>query len=305
MTKSVLINLLSAIAVLCLTGAAAGRDLSDCESGKAASAAANRLAMAEQNCADPEAVQTGKAQAPLAAKVMIKPKDILPGAEGAPAAVPNAGSLVRAKDFVVLVKRPENADGETLVLLHGSGGDETTLMSLAARIAPRAVLMGVRGRIVQDGKKRWYRRLTPTSFDQDDIRHEAAAFAGFLQDAVEKGRLDPDHTTFIGYSNGANLLAALTVLHPGLVERAVLLRPMSVLDEVPQAADLSQLRVLTVAGTADRIYAPLAPALEAVLRDHGASLDARTIKANHGLGKQDVSIVADWLDRANAISLNQ
>jgi predicted esterase len=304
MAKSVLINLLSAAAFLCLTGAAASRDLSDCENGKAASAVAGSLAAAEHDCADTAEVRQGKAQAPLA-KVMIKPQDIPPGAEDAPSAAPNTGSLMRAKDFVVLVKRPENADGETLVLLHGSGGDETTLMSLAARIAPRSVLMGVRGRLTQDGKKRWYRRLTPTSFDQSDIRHEAAAFADFLQDAVEKGTLDPDHTTFIGYSNGANLLAALTVLHPGLVERAVLLRPMSVLADIPQSADLSQLRVLMVAGASDLVYSPFAPMLEAMLRDHGARIDAHMIKANHGLSKQDVLIASEWLHRSNAISLNQ
>lgn len=281
-----------------MTEAATARDLADCDGGKATSAVA---AVAQQDCAP-----SGKAQAAaLVERTMLKPKETMPAVEDLPQAAPNTGSLIRARDFVVLVKRPENADGETLVLLHGSGGDETTLMGLAARIAPRAVLIGVRGRIVQDGKKRWYRRLTPTSFDQNDIRNEAAAFAAFLTDAIEKGTLDPDHTTFIGYSNGANLLAALTVLHPGLVERAVMLRPMSVLDAIPETADLSSLRALMVAGTSDLVYAPLAPALEAMLRDHGANLDARTIKANHGLGKQDVLVVGEWLHRSNAVSLNQ
>jgi predicted esterase len=164
------------------------------------------------------------------------------------------------------------------VLLHGSGGDETTMMALASRIAPRSVLMGVRGRVVQDGSKRWYARLTPTRFDQRDIRSEANAFAGFLQDAVKKKMLDLDHTTFVGYSNGANLLAALTLLHPGLVERAVLLRPMSVLEKIP-AVDLSSVRYLVVAGQADVTYSPFAPALEAMLKDHGARIDAHMIQA--------------------------
>jgi predicted esterase len=177
-------------------------------------------------------------------------------------------------------------------------------MSLASRIAPHSVLMGVRGRVTQDGQKRWYTLLTPTSFDQGDIRHEAAAFADFLHDAVEAGSIDLDHTTFIGYSNGANLLAALTLLHPGLVERAVLLRPMSVLDKIPPT-DLSKLRVLMVAGEADAVYAPFASALETSLRDHGARIDAHMIKANHGLGKQDIKLVSEWLARSNAVSLNQ
>jgi ubiquitin len=106
MAKSVLINLLSAAAFLCLTGTAASRDLSDCDNGKAASAVTGTMAEAEHDCADTAEVRPGKAQAPLA-KLMIKPKDIQPGAEDAPSAAPNAGTLMRAKDFVVLVKRPE------------------------------------------------------------------------------------------------------------------------------------------------------------------------------------------------------
>lgn len=299
-----LITMLSAIAILSLTGMATSRDLSDCESGKVTATTGNQIAVTARDCQDAAAAPSGKTHEPIPAKLMIKQNEALPEAGDLLPAVPNSGSLIRAKDFVVLTKRPENAVAETLVLLHGSGGNETTLMSLAARIAPRSVLMGVRGRVTQDGKKRWYKRLTPTSFDQSDIRHEAAAFADFLQDEVEAGSLDLDHTTFIGYSNGANLLAALTLLHPGLVERAVLLRPMSVLHKIPPT-DLSPLRVLMVAGASDTTYVPFAPALETMLRDHGAQIDAHTIKANHGLGKQDVKIVSEWLARSNAVSLNQ
>jgi predicted esterase len=226
-----------------------------------------------------------------------------PKATAALPADANASSIIHAENFTVLVKRPQNAVDETLVLLHGSGGDETTLMSLASRIAPRAVLMGVRGRVVQDGKKRWYRRLTPTRFDQRDIQSEAAAFAGFLTDAVKQKVLDLDHTVFLGYSNGANLLAALSLLHPGLVERAVLLRPMPVLDKVPDVS-LSGTRFLVVAGASDTTYAPFAPALEAALKGHGAYLEARTIKAGHGLGDEDVKVVSEWLARSSAVSLN-
>jgi predicted esterase len=287
--------MLSAIAVLSLTGAATSRDLSDCESGKKTAVTGNQIAVAERGC--PEAASDPS----IPAKAMIKPTEALP--DMLPA-VANTGSMMRAKDFVVLVKRPENPDAETLVLLHGSGGNETTLMSLASRIAPHSVLMGVRGRVTQDGKKRWYKRLTPTSFDQSDIRQEAAAFAEFLNDAVEARSIDLDHTTFIGYSNGAKLLAALTLLQPGLVERAVLLRPLSVLDKIP-STDLSKLRVLMIAGEADAVYAPFASALETSLRDHGARIDAHMIKANHGLGKQDIKLVSEWLARSNAVSLNQ
>ncbi|MFU0507110.1 alpha/beta hydrolase [Pseudaminobacter sp. NGMCC 1.201702] len=296
-----LFGAMSALVLLASAGVADARDLSDCErNGSQAQATKTgqpRTAVSStEACREASAAQTKSMPAKASVDVGSRNGGVL-----APPAI--SGSLLRAKDFVVLVKRPQNATAETIVLLHGSGGDETTLMSLASRAAPRSVLMGVRGRITQDGRKRWYRRLTPTKFDQRDIRAEAAAFADFIEDAVESRALDLSHTTFIGYSNGANLLAAMTLLHPGLIERAVLLRPMSVLDKIP-AVDLSNVRLLMVAGLADTTYAPFAPALETMLEEHGANLDARFIKADHGLGGEDVKIVSEWLDRSNAVSLN-
>lgn len=307
MAKKTFIGTLALIAALGVAGTASARDLSDCERNgsqarMAASTAANEkplvAAPAVRNCPDLSADAE-----PGAAKPETMTAVPIPQAPKALPAEATASPVIHADDFTVLIKRPENATAETLVLLHGSGGDETTLMSLASRIAPRAVLMGVRGRIVQDGKKRWYKRLTATRFDQRDIRLEAAAFADFLKDAARQKVIDLDHTTFLGYSNGANLLAALSLLHPGLVERAILLRPMSVLDTIPEV-NLSGTRFLVVAGDTDATYAPFAQALEATLQDHGAHLDARTIKASHSLGDEDAKVANEWLARSNAVSLN-
>jgi phospholipase/carboxylesterase len=199
-----------------------------------------------------------------------------------------------ASDFVHVVHRPENADGRTLVLLHGSGGDENSLMALAAKAAPSSLLIGVRGRVVQDGRQRWYRRLSPVRFDQDDIRREADAFADFLPRLMDEYDLDPARTVFLGYSNGANLLGALSMLHPGLVGSAILLRPMPVLDEAP-SAELSRCRYLLVAGTQDKLYAPFAPDLEQMLRGAGAAVEAHMIARDHMLAEDDIRLVADWL----------
>jgi predicted esterase len=213
-------------------------------------------------------------------------------------------AIERARQFKILVKRPARPSGDTLVLLHGSGGNETTLIPLAERVAPNAILMGMAGRVTQDGSKRWYQRITPTSFDQTDIRGEADALFAFLEDAVRGKKLDLGRTVFVGYSNGANILAAMSVLHPGLVRRAVLLRPMSVLDSIP-AADLKAARFLVVVGEGDRTYAPFGPALEDMLRQRGARVDARTVKRGHLLGDEDVKVVGEWLAASDAVSMQQ
>ncbi|MBZ9655357.1 alpha/beta hydrolase [Phyllobacterium lublinensis] len=209
------------------------------------------------------------------------------------------GSLHENLAFKYRIYRPQAPNGDTMVLLHGSGQDETSLVSFGAKIAPNALLLAVRGRVIQDGSNRWYRRLTPVSFDQKDIRSEAKAFAEFLKQVTQEYKIDPNRTTFLGYSNGANLINAVMMLYPDLVKQAVLLRSMPVLTGTVQA-NLANARVLTVSGASDQLYAPYAPALEEMLRAHGARVEARSIKSDHGLGKDDVKVVSEWLSGATA-----
>ncbi|QPC86181.1 alpha/beta hydrolase [Mesorhizobium sp. NBSH29] len=190
----------------------------------------------------------------------------------------------------------------TLVLLHGSGGDEAMLLPLAREAAPGAALLAVRGRVVQDGVTRWYRRVTPVRFDQDDIRGEADAFATFMRKASAAYGLAPANTVFVGYSNGANLVAALALLHPALVQRAALLRSMPVLEKPPVAA-LAAADFLVVAGKDDGLYARYAPTLERLLRKNGARVEAHQIAAGHGLDRMDADLVAGWLATGQAVSM--
>ncbi len=195
--------------------------------------------------------------------------------------------------FVHRFHSPEAGDGETLVLLHGSGGNETSLMPLAHRIAPRAALLGLRGRSTEEGQPRWFRRFSMARFDQADIRAEAAAFAAFLEEAQSAYGLDPARTICLGYSNGANLIGAVMLLHPGIVRRAILLRAMLVLVE-PAQADLADTQVLTLSGASDP-YGAYASELETLLKQSGAQLDARRIDAGHDLTDTDVAIAREWL----------
>lgn len=214
----------------------------------------------------------------------VLPQFALPG---------EARVIYRELPFVHRFHTPEKPDGTTIVLMHGTGGNETDLMPLARRIAPHATLLGVRGRSTEEGILRWFRRLTPTSFDQADIRFEAEAFQAFIAEAERAYGLAPDKMVFLGYSNGANLLAAFMLLHPGQVARAILLRPVMVLDTAPQA-DLSRSRILMLSGRSDS-YRSLAPALEQALRDAGAEIDAQIIAAGHELIKADQDSIAAWL----------
>jgi phospholipase/carboxylesterase len=215
---------------------------------------------------------------------VILPQFALPGRERV---------VYRDLPFVHRFFTPAEPDGTTLVLLHGSGGNETSLLPFAAKAAPRSVLLGIRGRSVEEGSPRWFRRHATAGFDQDDIRSEAEAFAAFVEGAAASYRLDPESTVFLGHSNGANFLSAFLQLYPHLVRRAVLLRPMPVLDEAP-AADLPDLDALVVAGERDS-YAPRAPELAAVLREGGARVEEIRVAEGHDVGDADIQPVGAWL----------
>jgi phospholipase/carboxylesterase len=219
---------------------------------------------------------------------------VTPERQAAAAAEQIDNAIERAENFAYLIRRPDKAASCTIVLLHGSGGDEASLMALAEKIDPNALLLGVRGRVRQEGINRWYRRLTPTSFDQQDVRSEAEAFASFLSTASAELELDLENAIFLGYSNGANLIGALTLLHPSLVHRAVLLRAMPVLEKAPEAA-LGNADILTIAGSSDATYGPFAPELEKLLSARGARVKAYMIDSGHGIGEEDARLVREWL----------
>ncbi|RAZ88568.1 alpha/beta hydrolase [Mesorhizobium hawassense] len=203
--------------------------------------------------------------------------------------------------FRYRVVTPAKSTGKCLFLLHGSGVDETTLIPLARQIAPDVTLVAARGRIPQDDGFRWFGRITPTSFEQTSIRDETAAYAEFAVEVSECYGLDLQRATFLGYSNGANVVSSLMLLHPGLVRRAALLRAMPVLDD-PPAVTLRGARVLIIAGAADQTYGPFAPALVTLFSQRGAEIDARIVAAGHEFGDADAAIVRQWLSASVAIA---
>ncbi len=216
-------------------------------------------------------------------KIML-PQFALPGEERMP---------MRDLHFIHRFHTPENPDGSVIVLLHGTGGNETDLMPLAAKLNPRATLLGVRGRSTEEGINRWFRRFDAVTYDQADIIAESEAFAGFVEGAIKGYGLDADKISFLGYSNGANLLGAIMQLHPGVVRRAILLRAVQALEN-PAVADLAGTDVLMLSGARDP-FNRMAPALEKALTDGGANLDARLIDAGHELAQADLTIGAEWL----------
>ncbi|MPT24885.1 MAG: alpha/beta hydrolase [Starkeya sp.] len=180
-----------------------------------------------------------------------------------------------------------------LLLLHGTGGDENDLVSLGGMIAPGAALLSPRGKVLEGGMPRFFRRLREGVFDEDDVRARAAELAGFIAEArAAYGLAAP---VAVGFSNGANIAAALLLTQPDVLAGAVLMRAMVPL-AVPPPADLAGRPVLLLSGAMDPIVPEEnAARLAGQLRAAGAALDHRTLPAGHGLSQADVTLARDFL----------
>ncbi|UHS60852.1 VOC family protein [Agrobacterium vaccinii] len=200
--------------------------------------------------------------------------------------------IYRDLPFIHRFHTPADPDGSTIVLLHGSGGSETSLMALAHTANPRATLLGVRGRSTEEDIARWFRRFSDLSFDEKDIASEAEAFAAFIEGALRA--YDPDRAklSFIGHSNGANFLAAFFALYPEFAQDALLLRPMAVLADWPQS-DLSGKRFTLAAGETDR-HKERTLALREHLAASGAQVAVNVLPHGHELGLEDVELAKQW-----------
>ena len=180
-----------------------------------------------------------------------------------------------------------------LLLLHGTGGDEDDLLPLGRALSPGAALLSPRGQVLEGGAPRFFRRLAEGVFDEADVVRRAGDLAGFVAAArAEYGLAAP---LAVGFSNGANIAAALLLLHPGVLAGAVLLRAMVPLAN-PAAGRLDGEPVLILSGRMDPIVpADNAAGLAAMLRQAGAAVTHEVLPAGHGLSQADLVRAKAWL----------
>ena len=183
----------------------------------------------------------------------------------------------------------------TLLLLHGTGGNERDLIPLGRELDPDASLLSPRGKILENGMPRFFRRLAEGVFDLEDLKIRTNELADFVAGAVRHYKLAADHVVGVGYSNGANIAASILLLRPEIMNTAILFRAMVPLrpEKLP---DLSSARVWIGGGDQD----PIIPGSETkrlseVLRRAGADVTVRFAKAAHGLINDDLNAARHWL----------
>jgi predicted esterase len=192
-----------------------------------------------------------------------------------------------------------NGATEALLLLHGTGGDESDLIDLARQLAPDAALLSPRGKVSENGAPRFFRRLREGVFDLEDLKFRANELADFILAAADSYKLDPKKIRAIGFSNGANIAGAMMLLRPEVLRYAALLRPMVPLHPA-QPPNLTEHKVLVAAGRADPIVSPAQTAeLVQLLQKYGADVTVSTANAGHHLTTSDLDAVSSWLNILN------
>ncbi|GAA4827301.1 alpha/beta hydrolase [Saccharopolyspora rosea] len=188
-------------------------------------------------------------------------------------------------------------DALTLLLLHGTGGDENDLLELGRALDGRAALLSPRGQVDEQGANRWFRRLAEGVFDTDDLIARTDQLAAFATGAAAHYRLDPSRLVAVGFSNGANIAAALLLRHPHLLRAAVLFAAMAPLDDPPRG-DLSGVGVFLSAGRTDPIAPPeQAELLAEQLVDRGAAVELRWHPGGHGIERRGLAQATAWLGK--------
>jgi len=186
----------------------------------------------------------------------------------------------------------------TLLLLHGTGGNERDLIPLGHELDPDASLLSPRGKSLENGMPRFFRRLAEGVFDLEDLQKRTHELADFVVGASQHYKFAIKQTIAVGYSNGANIAASMLLLRPKILSAAVLFRAMVPL--IPETKpDLRPVRVWIGAGSRD----PIIPAsstkdLVELLRVAGADVTIRFFQSGHELTRDDVDLAREWLTKS-------
>ncbi len=188
-----------------------------------------------------------------------------------------------------------DAHAPTLLLLHGTGGDENDLLPLGRALAEGAAMLSPRGNVLEGGAPRVFRRLADGVFDQEDLALRTEELARFIEEAVGVYGIDRANLIAVGFSNGANIAASLIFRRPSAVPRAALFSPM-IPFEPADPVDLSDHAVFIGAGRRD----PIAPASQAeglaeMFRTAGADVTVHWHEDGHTITEEVFAAAREWI----------
>jgi phospholipase/carboxylesterase len=197
--------------------------------------------------------------------------------------------------FIHKFVEPKEGADTVLFLLHGTGGTENDLIPLGRDINKSAAILSPRGKILENGAPRFFRRLAEGVFDLDDLKFRTGELSDFIEKASDFYKFGLQSVVAIGYSNGANMAASLLLLRPKVICAAILFRPMVPL--VPEILpDLSTKNIFVSGG----LYDPIVPKVETerlvvLFKKCGANIFVNWENSGHELRTEEITVARNWL----------
>jgi phospholipase/carboxylesterase len=196
---------------------------------------------------------------------------------------------------------PGEAGAPVLLMLHGTGGNEHEIASLAVELHSGAGVLAPRGQVQEHGMLRWFRRHGEGVFDVDDVIARATELAAFLNAARDHYNLGTRPVVAVGFSNGANIALATAMLQPQTLDRVIAFSGMYPFADRESPADLAGSRLLILNGEADPMAPPASVStLIAALHQNGADAEQVLRPGGHGIAPTDLEAAKEWLAKVLA-----
>jgi phospholipase/carboxylesterase len=208
--------------------------------------------------------------------------------------------MAEGLDFIHVYQPATSAEAPTLLLLHGTGGDERDLLGLGPALSPGAGVLSPRGQVLERGMPRFFRRLAEGVFDLDDLRKRTDDLANFVTNAAAHYGFDVSRVIAAGFSNGANIAASLLLLRPEVLAGAIMFRAMVPLVPDPLTPRAGRQALLSNGAADPLVSAAETDRLAALLTAAGVDVTVRVQRAGHELTQQDVTQAREWLAAAAA-----
>ncbi len=190
----------------------------------------------------------------------------------------------------------KGTNNKTLILFHGTGGNEKDLIPLAKAIDSNANLLSFRGRVNENGMYRFFKRIAPGVFDLDSLKEETYYYLHRIQELAKVHQFKLDEAILIGYSNGANIIGSMVFHQKDIINKAVLIRPMVPLKEAPHD-DLLKTNILMLSGMYDSIVPKQeANELKQMFEKRNANVVFHLLNTGHQIIASEISLIKNWLE---------